>query len=70
MSDDQPYKALPALIAHIEWVRARLKEHRNACEKHAWYDCQLRDVTVRGQFDPVCLGCQICEVDVVVFKTD
>jgi len=71
MSSNPPYKASPTLIAHIEWVRARLNEHRKACETRPWHECQLRDVSPRdGTFDPVYLGCEACEVQVVVFKHD
>lgn len=63
------YKASPALITHIEWVRARLNEHRRACATRDWSECQLRDVSPRdGTFDPVSLGCAVCETQIVLFK--
>jgi hypothetical protein len=69
MPTDNPFKVSPLLLDHIDWVRARLEDHRKDCEARAWHDCQLRDVSPReGLVDPVHLGCAACEVQMVMFK--
>lgn len=70
MPKDTPTKVHPSLLQHITFVQSELKAQRDACETRP-RDCQMRDSTpYAGQFNPVHLWCDVCEIETVLFKRE